>query len=132
MIPSSVEAFPDVGPDQVFADFLKKGQFCIQRCSDCQQHIFYPRIICPGCGSQQLEWVQASGKGVVYSTSVARGMPEPDYNIALVDLEEGPRMLSRVVGLPPDQVFIGLEVMAFIGEIADVPVVLFKPLESTP
>jgi len=127
MIPSVTKAFPEDGPDKVFAGFLQNGEFKLQQCGDCQKHIFYPRIICPHCGSQQLRWVTPSGQGVVYSTSIPRGMAEGDYNIALIDLEEGPRMLSRVVGVSPEMVTIGMQVSAFISEIDQVKVVLFKP-----
>lgn len=129
MIPTSSEAFPIDGPDKVFADFLQKGEFKLQRCMDCHKHIFYPRLICCHCGSQKLDWIPALGLGVVYSTSVPRGMPEGEYNISLIDLDEGPRMMSRVVGIAPEQVSIGMVVQAFIGEIDKTPVVLFKPLE---
>jgi len=131
MIPSSINVFPEEGPDKAFAGFLLNDEFRIQQCADCQRHIFYPRIICPHCGSQHTKWVVASGQGVVYSTSVPRGMPEGEYNIALIDLAEGPRMMSRVVGVPPEQVTIGMKVTAFIGEIDKKTVVLFKPSEFT-
>ncbi len=129
MIPSVTHKFPENGPDKVFADSLKNGEFKLQKCNDCRQHIFYPRLICSHCGSQNIEWILASGLGVVYSTSVPRGMAEGDYNISLIDLHEGPRMMSRVVGIAPEQVFIGMQVQAFIGEIDNTPVVLFKPVE---
>jgi uncharacterized protein len=130
MIPSTLDAFSADGPDKVFAELLQKGEFKLQLCSDCQKHIFYPRLICPHCGSQRISWVAASGKGVVYSTSIPRGMAEGEYNIALIDLQEGPRMMSRVVGVPPEKVIIGMQVSAFIGEIDQVKVVLFKPTPS--
>jgi uncharacterized protein len=129
MIPSSTKAFSTDGPDKIFAELLLKGEFKLQCCGHCHQHVFYPRLICPHCGSQELDWVLASGLGVVYSTSVPRGMPEGEYNISLIDLNEGPRMMSRVVGIPPEQVCIGMHVQAFIGELDKTPVVLFKPLE---
>lgn len=131
MIPSAPEAFPEDGPDKVFAESLQNGEFRLQQCKDCDKHVFYPRLICPHCGSQRLDWVIASGRGVVYSTSIPRGMPEGDYNIALIDLHEGPRMLSRVVGVPPEQVAIGMQVEAFVSSVDQVPVVLFKPVGAS-
>ncbi|GAB1261836.1 Zn-ribbon domain-containing OB-fold protein [Aurantivibrio plasticivorans] len=115
------------GPDKQYADFIAAGKFMIQHCESCSQHVFYPRLICSHCGSDQLEWVEASGRGVVYSTSTPRGGKEGDYNISLIDLEEGPRMMSRVVDIAPGDVKIGLEVEAFIGEIDGVSLVLYKP-----
>ena len=91
---------------------LDAGQFQIQRCEACQQAIFYPREMCPHCGSDQLRWEQPSGKGTVYSTTVIRRKADAggDYNVALVDMDEGYRLMSRVEGIPADQVRIGMRV----------------------
>ena len=93
---------------------LDAGKFEIQRCKACQQAIFYPRELCPHCGSDQLAWEQASGQGTVYSTTVIRRKADAggDYNVALVDLAEGPRMMSRVEGMAPADVKIGMAVKA--------------------
>ena len=117
------------GPDAVYRDFLDKQEFRIQRCLGCAEHVFYPRTLCPDCGSARLEWVAASGRATVYSTSVVRQRPEdgPDYNIAIVELEEGPRLMSRVEGVPADEVRIGMAVRAKVGAIDGEPVVLFEP-----
>jgi uncharacterized OB-fold protein len=104
------------GPEQVYKDKLAQGAFELQKCSGCGKHVFYPRVVCPHCGSDRLDWVAASGAGVVYSTTVVRRKPEAggDYNVALVDLAEGPRMMSRVVGIEPAAVRIGMKVKARI------------------
>lgn len=122
--------FSEVGAERFYLDELAKGEFKIQFCGDCSQHFFYPRIVCPHCGSTSVAWVKPSGRGVVYSTSVPRAMPEGTYNISLVDLEEGPRMMTRVTDIEPENVSIGMKVVAHIGEIDSVPVVLFKPAEA--
>lgn len=122
--------FPPEGPDKTFADFLSQGQFKIQFCSACKRHVFYPRLSCPHCGAAALAWVETSGKGFVYSTSTPRDTPEGDYNISIIELAEGPRMMSRVVGVAPEAVRIGMSVNAFIGAIDNTPVVLFKPEET--
>jgi len=119
-----------LGPEQEFQSFLANKEFKIQHCGDCQRHVFYPRFLCPHCGSPQLSWVTASGAGIVYSTSVPRGSAEGDYNISLIDLAEGPRMMSRVEGIAAEAVVIGMKVQAFIGEINGNPVVLFKPAQD--
>ncbi len=131
MSQSKIESLSEDGPDKTFQAFLAKGEFKIQLCADCQSHIFYPRIVCPHCGSGRVSWITASGKGVVYSTSTPRGTPEGDYNISLIDLEEGPRMMSRVVDISPEKVSIGMEVTAFVGELDGTPLVLFKPAGSS-
>lgn len=131
MSPANNSSLSPEGPDKAFQQFLANGEFKIQKCGDCLHFIFYPRIICPECGSSQLSWIAASGDGLVYSSSTPRGTPEGDYNISLIDLAEGPRMMSRVVGIPPEDVAIGMKVSAFIGEIDGAPVVLFKPTETS-
>lgn len=117
------------GPDAVFAAGLAEGEFRIQRCGSCGAHIHYPRALCPECGSPELEAVRASGRGTVHATSVVRVRPGhgEDYNIALVDLAEGPRMMTRVVDTNPEDVRIGDAVTAFVGEIEGEKVILFRP-----
>jgi uncharacterized OB-fold protein len=113
-------AFSGPGPDAVFAAFLADGRFMLQQCDECKKHVFYPRVLCPHCGSPKLSWQPASGQGTVYSTTVVRRKPEQggDYNVALVDLHEGPRMMSRVDGISPHEVTIGMAVCA---QIVDEP-----------
>jgi len=117
------------GPEETWRNKLKDGTFKIQRCNGCNEHIFYPRALCHRCGSIDLDWVEASGLATVYATSVVRQRPEhgADYNIALVDLAEGPRMMTRVVEIDPAQVKIGMRVRSFIGDIDGELAVLFKP-----
>ena len=102
------------GPEKIYRDKLAHGSFQIQRCSGCARHVFYPRVLCPHCGSDRLEWTAPSGRGTVYSTTVVRRKASDggDYNVALVDLEEGPRMMSRIVTVSPDAVRIGMNVKA--------------------
>jgi uncharacterized OB-fold protein len=100
----------------------------IQRCRNCGEHTFYPRVLCPHCGSKDLCDVPAGGRGTVYSTSVVRQKPEQggDYNIALIDLEEGPRMMSQVIGVTPTEVRIGMVVKATIIDIAGQLTLVFE------
>ena len=64
--------FEGPGPDAQFAQALAQGRFQIQHCTACGQHVFYPRALCPHCGSAQLEWVEPSGVGCVYSSTTVR------------------------------------------------------------
>lgn len=107
---------------------LDAGQFQIQRCKACAQAVFYPRELCPHCGSDQLTWETPSGKGTVYSTTVIRRKPDAggDYNVALVDLAEGPRMMSRVEGMAPTDVKIGQAVQAEVIQHNGKGLVVFK------
>jgi uncharacterized OB-fold protein len=109
---------PDRGPEKRYLDALKDGRFEIQQCSACAKHVFYPRVVCPHCGSDRLGWVAPSGRGVVYSTTVVRRKPADggDYNVCLVDLAEGVRMMSRVASIPPADVRIGMAVEARIAD----------------
>lgn len=103
----------------------------IQRSKSSGAHVFYPRAVAPGTGARDLEWVEASGRGVVYSTTVVRKKPpEPSYNVALIDLAEGPRMMSRVEGIDPTAVTIGTVVQARIIDQDGEPVVVFAPVET--
>ena len=108
---------------------LDAGRFCIQKCPQCSQHVFTPRELCPHCGASPLQWVRASGLGTVYSTSTIARKPEAggDYNVALIDLDEGVRMMGRVQEYPQDQVRIGMRVQARIVEQDGKPLVVFVP-----
>ena len=118
-----------LGPDAQFCAFLKQGRFMIQRSKSTGIHVFYPRVAVPGSGESDLEWVEVSGAGKVYSTTVVRNRPDRggDYNVALIDLAEGPRIMSRVVGIDPTEVKIGMKVRALIDELDGAPQVLFVP-----
>lgn len=89
----------------------------LQRCDSCQAVVWYPRAICPQCGSQELSWFQASGRGEIYSyTVIRRGRGEfqacSPYVLAYVELEEGPRVLTNVVTADLGSVHIGQAVRA--------------------
>lgn len=117
-------------PDKQFLDFLREGRFMLQRSAGDGRYVFYPRVTAPGDGAA-LEWVEASGNGVVHSTTVVRKKPpEPNYNVALIDLAEGPRLMSRVEGVAPEDVRIGMAVRAKIIKQGEDPVLVFVPSET--
>ena len=119
---------PSVHPEQEYFAHLAAGRFMLQRSASTGGYVFYPRIAEPATGATDLEWVEASGYGVVYACTVVRQKPPAaNYNVVLVDLAEGPRVLSRVDGLRPDEVKIGLRVRARIVQEADGPVLAFVP-----
>ncbi len=122
----------NLGPDAEYHNRLADGSFCLQKCQSCGAHIFFPRLICPACGSDDIDWVEASGKGTVYSTSVIRQKPERggDYNFALIELKEGPRMISRVENIPPHDVAIDMAVQARITEDDQGLYVVFDPISG--
>ena len=120
---------PHSGPEQQYFAALAEGKFRIQKCSACGRHVFYPRVSCPHCGAKRLEWVAASGRGTVYSVTTVRRKPEAggDYNVSLVDLEEGPRLMSRIDGVAPAQVRIGMAVEARVAMEGSSGVLTFFP-----
>src|SRR5258708_7428756 len=103
------------GPDREYQAFLAQKRFMIQRARATGAHFYYPRIAEPRSGALEWEWVEASGLGTVYSTTVVRSK-SGNHNVALIDLAEGPRMMSRVVGLSPESVVIGMAATYGIGE----------------
>jgi uncharacterized protein len=116
-------------PGAAFEAFLKAGEFRLQRCRACARQIYFPRTVCHYCGSNDLQWLPASGRGFVYSTTIVRQKPERggDYNVAIIELSEGARLLSRVVDVSPSDVRIDMPVVAFIGDVGGAPQVLFRP-----
>ncbi|CRL13320.1 MULTISPECIES: Zn-ribbon domain-containing OB-fold protein [Roseobacteraceae] len=120
------------GPDQLFQRALAEGEILLPKCDDCRAYHFFPRVLCPHCHGTAISWKQAGGKGRVHTTTVVRRKPERggDYNVCVVELDEGVRMMSRVEGIAPGEVVIDMPVTAFVGEAEGVPAVLFKPSEG--
>jgi uncharacterized OB-fold protein len=120
------------GPEEQFREFLRQGRFLVQRARTSGRVVFYPRVAEPGTGERDLEWVPCRGAGTVYATTVIRRRPEKggDYNVALIDVDDGFRMLSRVEATSPDDVTIGQRVQARISEIDGEPAIVFDPLNS--
>jgi len=117
-----------MGPEAQYRAHLADGKFMIQRSVSTGAYVFYPRPFVPGTGETDLEWVEASGEGTVYSTTTNRRSPEKGgtFNVALIDMAEGPRMLSRVVGMPSEEVTIGLKVKAKIEDVNGEPGVVWE------
>lgn len=117
-----------LSPTEQFDAHLRQGRFMIQQVRRNGAYIFYPRVAEPGSGEQDLIWVEASGWGVVYATTTIRPRPpEAPYNVALITLAEGPRMMSRVVGIDPQDVRIDMAVRAEIVIEAGSPLLVFRP-----
>lgn len=95
-----------------FWDAMAEGRLVLPRCDSCGHVIWYPRQFCPTCHTTGVTWFEASGRGTVYSFTVARQAfgewkDHVPYVIAYVELDEGPRVLTNVVGCDPEQVAIG-------------------------
>ncbi|MEN2385463.1 OB-fold domain-containing protein [Comamonas sp. A7-5] len=113
---------------------LDAGRFAIQQCTSCQQHVFPPRELCPHCGASPLRWVRPSGQGTVYSTTTITRKAEAggDYNVALIDLDEDVRMMSRIEGIAPERVQIGMRVTAQTIQHNGKGLVVFHPAVNAP
>ena len=117
------------GPAAEWDAALAEGRFLLQRPAGGGATVFPPRAFAPGTGAQ-LEWFEASGHGTVYSaTWIQRKPPEPPYNVVLVDLPEGARMMGRVEGVTPETLHIGMAVKARI-VAGETPVLVFDPVEQ--
>lgn len=115
-------------PEAEWRAHLAAGRFMIQRGAASGQHVFYPRIAAPGTGDADLEWVEASGDGTVHAVTIVRKkVPADSYNVVLVDLAEGPRLMSRIDGAAPDAIAIGMAVKARIVTEGDAPLLVFVP-----
>lgn len=103
----SAKPAPQPTPDtQPYWDGAAAEQLWIQHCTACSQHFFYPRMVCPHCGSPDVAWTRASGRATLHSY-VINHVPAPGfedevpYPIAVVQLEEGPRMMTTVIDVEP-------------------------------
>jgi uncharacterized protein len=91
----------------------RERRLVLQWCTACERTIHFPRVVCPGCGGVDLEWREASGRGTVYAATVvhtrapSRLADRAPYVLALVELEEGARMMTNVVGSDPASVQVG-------------------------
>jgi uncharacterized OB-fold protein len=103
---SKHQATPDTRP---YWDALEQRKLLLHRCRNCGKAHHYPRAHCPFCFGGNLDWEQASGRGTVYSYSVMH-RADPPYVMAYIELEEGPVVMSNIVGTPFDKIRIGAPV----------------------
>lgn len=115
-------------PVEVYRSYLKEGRLGFQRCRGCRSAIFYPRVLCPVCGSTSLSWETSGGRGTVYATTAVYHRDREPHNVVLVDLEEGFRMMSRIERVPAGEVEIGMRVAFGVREEGGEPVAVFVPV----
>jgi len=112
---------PDPSPEtRPFWEAAAAGRLLVGKCKTCGKSHYYPRALCPVCGSDATEWVEATGRGTVYSYSVMRRLPVP-YALAYVILDEGVTMMTNIVDCDLDAIRIGQRVR-----------LVFKPTEGGP
>jgi len=120
---------------QPYWDAASRHELVIQQCPACSDYQFPPRAHCGACGAGDLNWREASGKGTVYTYTVAHRAPHPVFTdqcplvVAVVELEEGPRLISNIVNCDPNDVKVGLAVVVAFDPVDDSDILLpvFKP-----
>ena len=117
-----------------YREHLEKGELAYQFDRATGAAIFHPRVIAPKSGSPDLEWRVSAGLGTVYATTVNHPRDAAPYNVALIDVDEGFRMMSRVEEMEPSSVKIGMRVKLRIkreGEGTGEPLPVFIPIEAS-
>jgi uncharacterized protein len=111
---------------------LEHGELAYQWSPEAKRAVFYPRIICPFTGSGRLEWRVSAGLGTVYAATVTHPREGVPYNVALIDCDEGFRLMSRVEGVAPEAVQIGMRVRFRVHRPGgdEPPYPVFVPLET--
>jgi uncharacterized OB-fold protein len=119
-----------------FWEASRRHELCLQRCRACGRHFFYPRAACPHCLASDIEWRRVSGRGTLHTfTVVHRGQRNfplgTPYVIAIVELTEGPRLMTNLVGIEPDpaKIRIGLPVEVVFEDVsAEIALPRFRPV----
>jgi uncharacterized OB-fold protein len=118
-----------------FWEAARKGRLILQECDACGKSVFYPRAICPHCWSDKLHWRDASGRGRLKSYSVVHRPGHPawgavvPYAIGLVELEEGPTMLSQILA-PIETIAVGMPLMVQMTQVGKETLPFFAPVQS--
>jgi uncharacterized OB-fold protein len=128
-----IKPLPKPSPtSRPFWEAARKHELTLQRCGGCGKFIYYPRDRCPHCFSDNLSWNRVTGRGTLYSYTVvhrasSRAFADAPYVLAIVELDEGPRMTTNIVA-PPESLKVGMPVVAFFDDVAPGhTLVKFKP-----
>lgn len=120
-----------------FWQAAKRHELLIQQCQNCKKNIFFPKVCCPNCLSTDLDWIKASGRGKVYSFSVLYANPplafkdDLPYVVAIVELEEGVRMYSNIVGCAAEEVECDMPVEVTFDDVTEeFSLPKFKPVSN--
>lgn len=113
------DPFVAANPENLpFWQAAEEGRLLGKRCTDCGKHHWTPRSICPFCGSANTAWVPLSGRGSIHAFSTLR-RASPPYTVAYVELAEGPRMLTNLVGMTEAEMRIGAPVKVLFQRTAE-------------
>lgn len=120
---------PDVNPEsKPFWDAAADGKLMLKHCTACGEKHYYPRSICPSCGSDKTEWFQSSGKGAIYTLSTMRRGANAPYTLAWVMLDDGPAMVTNIDTDNHDALAIDQRVIVkFVPSDGGAPYPLFTP-----
>ena len=108
----------------------------LRRCAPCERAYFYPRDFCPRCGSRDVSWVRASGRGTLHTFAIVHRAPVPAFRervpfiVAMVDLEEGVRLPTNLIGIEPDpaHITVGMAVEVAFADVTDeISLPMFRP-----
>ncbi|MCA1025936.1 OB-fold domain-containing protein [Cytobacillus kochii] len=117
-----------------FWEGCEKEKLFIQQCQSCSLHIFYPRILCPHCGEENVTWVEASGEGTIYSYTIARRAGGPafkedlPYCVALIDLKEGVRMMTNIIDTDMEAIHCNQQVKVVFQKVGEMTLPMFTPV----
>jgi hypothetical protein len=129
------------GLNRKFWESAKQRKLVFQYCSKCKTLQAYPKPWCSQCGSEELSWKELSGEGIVYSYTIPRRVIDNSpafqeklpFAVAIVQLKEGPRIISNIIGLPTQEVKIGMKVeVVFEGVTSEIALPKFHPLTVHP
>ncbi len=122
----SPKPVPTVTPElEPFFAAARRGRLVVQRCTHCGTYRFPPRPICSGCLSREAEWTTVSGEGEIFSFNVMHQVYHPGfaaevpYAVVLVKLKEGAKMISNLVGVPPNEIRIGMPVKVMFETVSE-------------
>jgi uncharacterized OB-fold protein len=130
---------PSSGDGAAFWEFARLGELRVQRCIECALHRYFPRPRCARCQSPLFEWALCAGTGSVHSYTICYPPVLPafatkvPYNVVVVELDEGPFIVSNLVGCENEEIAVGMAVEAcfvVIDEALTIP--QFRPVAPTP
>lgn len=128
---------PEAGLLDAYHEGLARGELRVPRCTSCGTAQFPPRAVCPACATPgATEWVTTRGRGRVWSFGVfhkaylPEPAPQPPYGVAVVQLDEGPKVITNIVSVPPSEIRVGMAVEAVFGTQDTPPTVRFRPVDT--
>ncbi|MGD0026412.1 MAG: OB-fold domain-containing protein [Xanthobacteraceae bacterium] len=124
-----------IDENRPFWEATKRGQLLLQHCRNCSAYRYPASLLCPECSSTAFDWKPVSGRGKVYSFVIFHRAYHPafagdlPYVVACIELQEGPRLMSNVIGIPPEQVRCDMPVEVAFEEISkEISLPKFRPV----